>query len=88
MSTMNEAILMINDQLIPLNDQADPKCLIAGIMAAVIDGGGFVRINGHHGDEYDVLMTPATQVIVRYKTMSFESGTPQGPWTSNLDLDL
>ncbi len=85
---MNAVILVINDQRIPVGDDADLSALIGRIMTAVIEGGGFVHIMGRHGDEYDVLVTPATQVIVRYKTMSFESGTPYGPWTAGIDLDI
>lgn len=88
LSTMNEAILMINDQRIPLNDQADPDVLIANIMAAVIDGGGFVHINGQGGNEYDVLVTPVTRVIVRHTTVSTDAGTVQQTWTPAIDLDV
>ncbi len=86
--TMDAAILMINDQRISLSDDADMSALITDVMTAVIDGGGFVHIDGQRGEEYDVLVTPATQIIVRYRTMSFESGTTLGPWTAGIDLEL
>lgn len=85
---MDAAILLINDQRIPLDNGADMSALITNVMTAVLEGGGFVHIEGRHGDEYDVLVTPATQVMVRYKTMSFESGNTNGPWTSAIDLDM
>jgi hypothetical protein len=85
---MDAAILLINDQRISLDEGADVGALITNVMTAVLDGGGFVHIDGRHGDTYDVLVTPATQVTVRYKTMSFESGTTTGPWTAAIDLDM
>lgn len=85
---MDAALLLINDQRIPLDDDADVSALISNIMTAVLDGGGFVHIAGRRGDEYDVLVTPATQVMVRYRSMSFESGTTTGPWTAAIDLDM
>ncbi len=85
---MDAAILMINEQRIVMNDEADMSTLITSVMTAVIDGGGFVHIDGQHGDTYDVLVTPATQIMVRYRTMSFESGNPHGPWAASIDLDL
>lgn len=85
---MDAAILMINNQRIPLDDDADIRTLITNVMAAVLEGGAFVHIDGRHGDEYDVLVTPSTQVIVRYKSMSFESGDSSGPWTAAIDLDM
>ncbi len=85
---MDAAILLINDQRIPLDKGADISALITNVMTAVLEGGGFVHIDGRHGAEYDVLVTPATQVMVRYKTMSFESGSSNGPWTSAIDLNM
>lgn len=85
---MDAAILMINEQRIALSDDADLSAVISDVMRAVIAGGGFVHINAQGGDEYDVLVTPATQVTVRYRTMSFESGTPLGPWTAGINLEI
>ncbi len=85
---MDAAVLMINNQRIPLADDANMGALISEVMSAVDDGGGFVHIDGQHGDAYDVLVTPATQVMVRYRTISFESGGTGGPWTSAIDLDM
>lgn len=85
---MDAAILMINEQRIALSEDADMSALITHVMTAVLDGGGFVHIDGQHGEEYDVLVTPATQVMVRYRTMTFESGTPLGPWTAGIDLEI
>ena len=85
---MDAAVLMINNQRIPLAENADMGALISEVMTAVDEGGGFVHIDGQHGDAFDVLVTPATQVMVRYRTISFEAGSSAGPWTSTIDLDM
>jgi hypothetical protein len=85
---MSATILMINNQRIPLNDGADVRALISDVMSAVIDGGGFVHIDGRNGEEYEVLVSAATPVMVRHGVMAFESGATGGPWTSAIDLDM
>lgn len=85
---MDAAILLINEQRIALSGDADMSALITNVMTAVVAGGGFVHIDGQNGDTYDVLVTPATQIMVRYHTMSFESGTTLGPWAAGIDLEI
>ncbi|MDO9589595.1 MAG: hypothetical protein Q7J04_00445 [Microcella sp.] len=85
---MSSTILTINSQRIPLEDDADVRSLITDVMSAVMDGGGFVHIDGKNGEEYEVLVSAATPVMVRHGTMAFESGSTGGPWTSGIDLDM
>ncbi|WP_439565565.1 hypothetical protein [Microcella sp.] len=85
---MTAALLMINNERIALADDADLPTLIAEIMSAIDQGGAFVHIDGGRGDQYDVLITEATHVMVRHGSVSFEAGTPAGPWNSSIDLDI
>ena len=87
----SSTILTINHQHIPLADDANVDELVRAVVGAVHDGGGFVRIIGRHGDQYDVLITAATPVMVRHGSMAFESsatGATSGPWITSIDLDM
>ncbi len=85
---MTAALLLINNERIALADDADLPTLIAEIASALAQGGAFVHIDGSHGDHYDVLITESTHVMVRHVGLSFEAGTPVGPWSSSIDLDI
>lgn len=85
---MTAALLMINNERIALAEDVDLSTLIAEIMNALSQGGAFVHIDGGRGDQYDVLITDATHVMVRHGSLSFEAGTPAGPWNSSIDLDI
>ncbi len=84
----SSTILTINHQHIPLADDVEVDDLIKAVISAVRDGGGFVRIIGRHGDQYDVLVTAATPVTVRHGSAAFESTSTGGPWITSIDLDM
>ena len=85
---MTAALLLINNERITLADDADLPALIATIMTALDHGGAFVHIDGGRGDQYDVLITEGTQIIVRHGRPSVEVVAPEGPWNSSIDLDI
>ena len=86
---MDDAVLlMINGQRIPLRESADVLRVMTDIVSAVHEGGGFVHIDGRHGDQYDVLVTSATHVMVMQTGMAFEAGGLSASWTSSIDLDI
>ncbi|OYX53355.1 MAG: hypothetical protein B7Y93_07770 [Micrococcales bacterium 32-70-13] len=85
---MTAALLLINNERITLADDADLPALIAAIMTALDHGGAFVHIDGGRGDQYDVLITEGTQIIVRHGSASVEIVAPDGPWNSSIDLDI
>lgn len=85
---MNSAVLMINNQRIPLREDADLRGLIAELTSALDQGGGFVHVRGLYNDAYDVLVTAATQIIVRHGSVTIEVGGDHEPWNSSVDLDI
>jgi hypothetical protein len=85
---MNDATLVVNDQSILLSDDADLRALIADMMSAVLAGGAFVRVIARHGRAYDILVNPATQVLISHGPITFETGDTEGAWASIIDLDL
>ncbi len=85
---MTAALLLINNERIALADDIDLSALIAEIITALEHGGAFVHIDGGRGDQYDVLITEATQIMVRHGRLSIEVVAPEGPWNSSIDLDI
>lgn len=84
---LNYATLVIHQQSIDLNDDADPGAILDEILIGVRSGGLIISVAGRHGDVYDLIVTPSTQAYIYRRGASAGDHTLDGPWLSELGLD-
>ncbi|MDO9589594.1 MAG: hypothetical protein Q7J04_00440 [Microcella sp.] len=82
------AELVVNSHRIPLNESIDLSSLKSELLTAATGTGAFVQIESRHGTTYEVLVTPATQVVIVHLPAKFESGPPDSSWSTVIDLDI
>lgn len=81
------ATLLVNDHRIPLSVHTDVPSLIDDVTSAVDSGGAFVHVEGRLGRTYDVLINPATQVLVCRELVFLEPEALDAPWDLRVDLE-
>ena len=81
------ATLVINQVRIALADAVDTTALIGEVVQAVRSGGAVVHVVARDGVEYDIVVTPATQALIRYQHTTTDDHAGDGPWLSTLELD-
>ena len=85
---MKNVTLIIDAIRIPLADSLDVEALKTTIVAAARSGGDFVHLESEKGVLYDLLVTPASTVVVQSVTNVFEFASAVSTWTASLDLEL
>lgn len=81
------ATLVVNHVRIALPDAVDTNALIDEVVLAVRSGGAIVHVIGRDGVEYDIVVTTATQALIRYQHAMTDDHAGDGPWLSTLELD-
>lgn len=79
--------LLINDQRIQISPDVDLTMLMQNIARTALRGGGFVRVIGLHGHEFDIRITPTTQIILRYDAEVVDGPEIDEPWATEVDLE-
>jgi hypothetical protein len=82
------AELIVNAHRIPLSESTDLPSLKSELLSATTGLGAFVQIDSLHGSSYEVLVTPATQIVLVHLPAMFETGAPEGAWNTVIDLDI
>lgn len=81
------ATLTVNRVRIALSDSVDTSALISEMATAVRSGGAVVHVVARDGIEYDIVVTPATQALIRYQPVMTDDHADDGPWVSTFELD-
>jgi len=85
---MKNLTLIVDSTRIPLAESVDVEALKSTIVAAARSGGDFVPLESERGVQYDLLVTPASTVIVQNVTNVFDFEPPTPAWTAAMDLEL
>ena len=85
---MASVTLIIDNQHISLGASVDIPELTAKIVNAVRDGGDFVHVNGAHGIDFDILVTPRTEAIIRTAESGLDTTAPDTGWVQIEEFDF
>jgi len=81
--------LIIDSHHIALRENADVSALTEQIVAAVRQGGDFVRVEDTHGLTLDILCTPLPRVTIRRSEATTVEAQPSDrDWTPSIDVDF
>ncbi|MER3390708.1 MAG: hypothetical protein RJQ01_11850 [Microcella sp.] len=85
---MTTKTLTVDERRITLRDDTDVSVLAEEIVAAVRDGGEFVRVRDAHGQSFAVLLTPHSRVMIAQSESTVDMTSSDSGWSPSLELDF